>query len=114
MRKSPVFGAVLNLGFALLAQAAISGSVQTTFSTGTTVNGNLYPSKDQVYLTGGPQNTHSSGLSPDGLYYFEVTDPSTATLLSTDPVQCRVVIVTGGFMVGVPTAANDANYLAGC
>lgn len=106
----------LGLGLTFLltlpAIAAISGSVQTTFANGTTVNGNLYPSKADVYLTGGPQNMNSSGLSPDGIYYFEVTSPSGAVLLSSDSIYCRVVVVVGGVMDGVPTAANDPNYAA--
>jgi hypothetical protein len=37
---------------------------------------------------------------PDGLYYFQVTDPSGAVLLSTDDISCRQVQVTGGRIVG--------------
>ena len=57
------------------AFAGVSGAIYTTNSDGTTVNGNIYPSKDAVYLSGGPQNQNAAGLSPDGLYYFQVTDP---------------------------------------
>src|SRR5215470_14319315 len=69
-----------------------SGSIFTTFADGATVNGNNFPSKDAVYLNGGPQNTHSNGLPP-GTYYFQVTDPSGAVLLSTDDITCRQVVV---------------------
>jgi hypothetical protein len=69
-----------------------------------------------VYLTGGPQNHNNPGLVPNGLYYFQVTDPSGAVLLSTDPISCRQVQVTGGRIVaaagscphaiGTPNSAN--------
>jgi hypothetical protein len=85
-----------------MASAQVTGAIYTTTSTGTTVNGNIYASKGDVYLSGGPQNMSSAGLSPDGLYYFQVTDPSGAILLSTDDVTCRQVQVTGGIVLGVP------------
>ena len=81
--------------------ASVSGAIFTTTVTGTTVNGNIYDAKADVYLTGGPQNQHDHGLEPDGLYYFQVTDPSGAVKLSTDPIECRKVQVTGGRIVAV-------------
>jgi hypothetical protein len=60
-----------------------------------------------VYLNGGPQNRNDPGLVPDGHYYFQVTDPSGAVLLSSDDVACRIVVVSGGRIVGVPS--DDAN-----
>ncbi len=88
-----------------IASAAVSGAIFTTTSTGTTVNGNIYASKSDVYLNGGPQNTKDPGLVPDGTYYFQVTDPSGAVLLSLDDISCRQVVVTGGRITGVPTTA---------
>jgi hypothetical protein len=85
-----------------IASAQVNGAIFTTDSTGTQVNGNIYPSKDAVYLNGGPQNTKDPGLSPDGDYVFQVTDPSGAALLSTDDISCRHVQVTGGRIVGTP------------
>ena len=49
-----------------IASAAVNGALQTTDSTGTIVNGNIYASKSAVYITGGPQNTKDPGLVPDG------------------------------------------------
>src|SRR5579871_5416150 len=124
LRQNPRSSARLHLATALfmttiviaLAGPAIaqniSGAIYTTFGNGTTVNGNIYPSKDQVYLNGGPQNMHGAGLSPDGDYYFQVTDPSGAVLLSLDPISCRVVTVSGAVITGHPTdgAGNPACY----
>ena len=61
----------------------ISGAIFTTISDGTTVNGNHYASKLDVYLNGGPQNCISPGL-PSGDYYFMVTNPNGNLLLSLD------------------------------
>ena len=94
----PAFAALLVFAFALPGMANFSGAIFTTISTGTTVNGNLYNSKDAVYLNGGPQNQNSAGL-PSGVYYFQVTDPSGATLLSNDDISCRQVVVNNGSTV---------------
>jgi hypothetical protein len=62
------------------------------------VNGNVYESKEEVYLNGGPPPNapcSAAGL-PDGEYYFQVTDPSGSVLLSTDSISERKVRVTGG------------------
>jgi hypothetical protein len=112
---------LLNWGIALLvalvfaapAAAAVNGAIYTTISDGTTVNGNIYDSKAAVYLTGGPQNTNNPGLVPDGLYYFQVTNPSGSMLLSQDDVTCRQVQVTGGRIVGVPAGTPPAACAAG-
>src|SRR5579859_7479385 len=102
---------------AVLASAApasaqnFAGAIFTTFGDATTVNGNIYPSKDAVYLNGGPQNTHSAGL-PDGTYYFQVTNPNGNVLLSTDDITCRQVVVTGGIFQGAPAGAPPAACIA--
>jgi len=77
----------------------LSGAIYTTTKDGTVVNQNVYAARTDVYLNGGPQNTNSSGL-PDGTYYFQVTDPSGKTLLSTDDAACRQLTVTGGRVSG--------------
>lgn len=93
------------------ASANINGAIQSTFNTGTTVNGNLFPSKFAVYLNGGPQNESSNGL-PDGIYYFQVTDPNGSHLLSTDDITCRQVQVIGGRFQGVPSIPVPATCTA--
>jgi hypothetical protein len=59
----------------------LTGAVFTTDSTCTQVNGNIYDAKTDVFLDGGPKNKHSAGL-PDGMYYYEITDPGCTTLLA--------------------------------
>lgn len=103
---------VLVLAFATTAilNAAFSGAIYTTLGNGETVNQNVYDSKEDVFLNGGPQNENSAGL-PDGLYYFQVTSPN-GVLLSTDPAVCRQVEVSGGVIFGVPDlGAGDPGCL---
>ncbi len=80
------------LGTVLIPTAAsadpISGAIFTTDVTGTEVNANQYAAKPDVYLNGGPglnAPIGAAGLSPDGTYVFQVTDPSGKVLLSQDP-----------------------------
>jgi len=94
----------LCLGLAMLGITGVvaqgpSGHVFTTIKDGTEVNFNLYGDRADVYISGGPQNTNASGL-PDGTYYFQVTDPSGKTLLSTDNAVCRQVVVVGQRLAG--------------
>lgn len=81
------------------ASAQLSGAIQTTFEDGTTVNGNIYPSKDKVFLNGGPQNQNAAGLM-NGVYFFQVTNPNGHVLLSTTNAMDRLVKVTNGRFAG--------------
>src|SRR5215216_2042015 len=80
------FVALLTLGLTSVAMAAPSGAIFTTLSDGSEVNFTQYPSKEAVYLDGGPgpgAPQTAAGLD-NGRYVFQVTDPSGKTLLSTD------------------------------
>ena len=92
---------IIGMLLPLPAAANINGAIYTTLPNGQTVNGNIYHLKTDVYLDGGPQNMHGQGL-PDGDYYFQVTDPSGAVLLSQDDISCRVLQVSGGVVIGHP------------
>ena len=82
--------------------ASLPGAIFTTTADGHVVNENVrYNSKIEVYLDGGPglnAPQHAAGL-PDGLYVFQVTDPSGKVLLSEDPSKCRVVEVEDDVIV---------------
>src|SRR5437667_4671788 len=70
----------------------VSGAIFTTDSTCTGVNLNIYGSKDDVYLDGGPAHPGAAGL-PNGSYYVQVTQPDGTVLgKSLTPV----VTVSGG------------------
>jgi hypothetical protein len=92
--------------------AGLSGAIYTTIKDGTAVNKNIFGSLQDVYISGGPQNLNASGL-PDGAYYFQVTDPSGKTLLSTDNAVCRQLIVTAGRVSGAAPAAGPCAHANG-
>lgn len=102
-----------SLALVVLAVAAIalpltahapSGAIFTTVSDGSEVNFNIYPSKEAVYLDGGPgpgAPAGAAGLDP-GTYVFQVTNPSGKVLLSTDAAKCRQFTVdSSGLITGV-------------
>jgi hypothetical protein len=66
----------------VLNAAPLPGAIFTTDSTCSGVDLNIYASKDDVYIDGGPAHPGAAGL-PAGSYYVQVTDPSGATLLGT-------------------------------
>jgi hypothetical protein len=74
-------------------QAQVSGAVFTTDSTCSGVDLNIYGSKDDVYIDGGPAHPGAAGL-PDGSYCVQVTDPSTGTVLGQSAA--GAVTVLGG------------------
>jgi hypothetical protein len=94
--------------YANTVSAGLSGAIYSTTKDGTAVNKNIYGSLQDAYLSGGPQNQNASGL-PDGTYYFQVTDPSGKTLLSTDNAVCRQLNVTGGRVSGSAGPCAHAN-----
>ena len=106
MRKLLTVLAVCVCSVMLVVSASaqgVFGAIFTTNSDGTEVNANIYADKGDVYLDGGPgpgAPKTAAGL-PDGTYYFQVTDPSGKTLLSTDPLNCRQFIVSGGIITAV-------------
>jgi hypothetical protein len=93
--------AALLLPSSTAVAASFNGAIWTSLANGATVNANLYDLKTDVYLNGGPQNCGNSNGLPDGLYYFEVTDPSNSILLSSDAIAARMVQVVNGVIAGV-------------
>jgi len=94
--------------------AAPSGAIFTTLSDGTEVNLNQFPSKEDVYLDGGPgpgAPQTAAGLD-DGIYAFQVTDPSGKVLLSTDLAGCRRFSVSNGIITGI-VPAGGCEHLTG-
>ena len=91
--------------------AGLTGAIFTTNSNGSVVNGNQYDSPCSVYLNGGPglhAPATAAGL-PDGDYYFQVTDPSGKTLLSTDHVSNRRFTASGGVIVAYTGTGGPAH-----
>lgn len=101
---------VATVGLTSIAAAhAPSGAIFTTLSDGSEVNFNHFPSKEAVYLDGGPgpgAPQHAAGLD-DGTYVFQVTDPSGKKLLSTDTARKRQFTVTDGVISGVVAPGHE-------
>lgn len=95
------------------AASAPTGAIFTTVADGSEVNVNQFPSKQDVYLDGGPgigAPATAAGLD-DGTYVFQVTNPDGSVLLSTDLARCRQFEVSGGLITGV--VDNDCEHLTG-
>lgn len=111
------FARTVILAAALLAATAhaappLPGAIFTTTKSGAVVNGNIYAAKCDVYLDGGPGPNAPQGAAglPDGDYYFQVTDPSGKTLLSTDIVAKRGFHVTNGIIASVTDPAAHPTF----
>src|SRR4051794_13820670 len=83
--------------------SAPSGAIFTTVADGSEINFNIYPSKDAVYLDGGPGPGAPQGAAglDDDTYVFQVTEPNGKTLLSQDAAKCRQFKVTNGIIANV-------------
>lgn len=94
---------------------APSGAIFTSLGDGEPVNFNIYPSKDDVYLDGGPGVQAPQGAAglDDGTYVFQVTDPSGKVLLSQDEARCRQVIVADGVFSSVVAQPDGCEHLTG-
>ncbi len=81
---------------ALPQDEPLPGAIFTTDSTCTGVDLNIYATKEDVYIDGGPAHPGAAGL-PDGSYCVQVTDPSGETVLGrSDPG--AVTVVDGEFV----------------
>jgi hypothetical protein len=96
------------------ASARLRGAIFTTNATGTAVNQNHFALKEAVYLGGGPQHLGGGPRLPEGEYYFQVTDSSGRTLLSSDDAACRQLFVDStGRISGVIPASGCEHALGG-
>jgi hypothetical protein len=100
LSKSLIIAVAMALLITIAVQAAgPTGAIFTTTPNGSIVNENVrYNQKIDVYLDGGPgPNAPMTAAGLDnGLYVFQVTDPSGKNLLSMDPSKCRVFLVESG------------------
>ncbi len=98
------------------AAGGLDGAIFTTLPDGSEVNFNIYASKNDVYLDGGPGPGAPQGAAalPDGVYVFQVTDPSGKDLLSTDIAGCRQFTVSAGIITNVtPAVAFGCAHVTG-
>jgi hypothetical protein len=104
----PVRAAIVAAAFFTPGFAQTPGAAYPTAKTGDPVHGNQFAQDVDVYLAGGPgplASCAAPGL-PDGHYYFQVTDPTGAMLLSTDTIGEREVVVTGGVIAQHVTGSH--------
>ena len=101
-------GALLSISRAVLGTDSVTGAIWTSDPNGERVNGNLYTNARKVYLAGGPHKEGSAGL-PDGIYYFQVTDPPGKTLLSTDQLWKRKFEVKDGYIFSIDGGEHKWN-----
>jgi uncharacterized protein (DUF2141 family) len=99
------------------AATPIFGSIATVASGNPAPPQQIFGSKGDVFLAGGPVTTPCQfpEYLPDGTYYFQVTDASGNQLLSTDPVSERKVTVTKGVIASYngTTHATDGKTACG-
>ena len=91
MRKHKLTSLALLVGACAADTSTVDSDLHTSTGDGSAVNENQYTAKDDVYLDGGPganAPAHAAAL-PAGDYYFQVTDPSGKTILSSDDISCR-------------------------
>lgn len=80
----------------VFAVTPLPGAIFTTDNTCTGVNINIFASKSDVYLDGGPAHSGAAGL-PDGSYFVQVTEPAgTALGTSVGSGSPQPVHVTSG------------------
>lgn len=87
---------------AATARAGVNGAIAFSDSNGAAVKKNVYSAKDDAYLGG--TFSQLNGRVADGRYYFQITDPSGAALLSQDALECRVLLVARGRIAGTDPA----------
>ncbi len=101
---------------AALASPPVSGAIFTTAVDGSIVNANVqYATKCDVFLNGGPGNNAPVGAAglPSADYYFQVTDPSGKTLLSTDAVANRSFHVNTAGVISAYTGTGGPVHPTG-
>ncbi len=115
---SPRFSLGVLLALASISSstpASAQGSVFTTNQIGAPATANQFARATAVHLAVGPTRGESctgEGLE-DGLYYFQVTDPSGLVLLSADDsIDERLVLVTEG-VIGKYLGASHGVRLGG-
>ena len=93
---------------AALEMTPTTGAIWTSDPHGERVNGNLYKNPRKVYLAGGPHRIGSAAL-PDGVYYFQVTDPASKQLLSNDDIADRRFTVENSYITSSSPGTHDEN-----
>jgi hypothetical protein len=97
--------------FPAAAEPPLPGAIFTTDSTCSGVDLNIYASKLDVYLNGGPAHPGAASL-PDGWYWIQVTDPSGATLLGQS-AGATIQVLNGAFAACYQLATVAPSFPSG-
>ena len=99
---------------ALAASAVIFGSIGTAATGGAPVQ--VFTRRADVFVTAGPTATPCffPAYLSDGKYYFQVTDPSGRSLLSTDTVSERAFTVKGGVIATYDGTTHTTDGKTAC
>jgi cysteine-rich repeat protein len=115
MRKHRLTSLALFVGACAADTSTVENDLHTSTSDGGEVNENQYADKDDVYLDGGPNANapaHAAAL-PAGDYYFQVTDPSGKTVLSSDDISCRKFRINADLVIDHLYAAAGCTHATG-
>src|SRR5215471_7102744 len=95
---------------------AVFGSISTVGSGNPASAQSLFGRREDAFLAAGPLTTPCffPAYLTDGKYYFQVTDPSGATLLSTDVVSERAVTVKGGVLFSYDGKTHTTDGKTAC
>jgi len=107
---------MLLFGVSVVMAAQVTGAIFTTNFDGSFVNGNVYNSEFEPFLNGGPRPNapcSAAGL-PNGDYYFQVTEPSGAVLLSDYGDANGVVHVTNGVITYYSGSHYSSPHVGQC
>lgn len=84
---------------AVPSRADVPGAAFALNRMGNHVDGNNFPRKDGVYLSGGSRGACGSVGLTTGVWCFQVTDPAGTVLLTREPIAERCVRVANGVFV---------------
>lgn len=103
-RGALVLAALALLGLSAFGAGPLPGTIKTTDSTCTVVNGNVnYADKSSVYLSG-------AGLLANLSYYVQVTDPSGNTVLGTSVPNAPITTNSSGDFACLQLTALVGTY----
>jgi serine-aspartate repeat-containing protein C/D/E len=112
--RFPVAAIGLGLVFCSLpALAQVPGAVTTTTESGAAQT--VFADKSDAFFTAGPTSTPCAATQfvNDGQYYFQVTDLSGTTLLSSDPASERIVTIRNGVLFSYDGHTHETDTVEG-
>jgi serine-aspartate repeat-containing protein C/D/E len=101
---------------AAAAPAPIFGSISTAPAGVSALPTGIFAFRADVFLAAGPMSTpcQFAAYLTDGKYYFQVTDSTGRTLLSTDPVSERAFTVKGGVIASYDGTTHFVDGKTAC